>query len=520
MSTERVKMSKVREVLRLKFSAKLSHRKIGRALNISPGTVSYYAQAAAQANLSWPLPAGLDDEQLSLLIEPLAKQLRKSKSLTKVKPDFTWVQRELSAKHMTEMLVWETYAKSHPNQHYSYSQFTRLYKAWLKKQKITMRLEHKAGDKGFVDYAGSTIPIYDRETQEVQFESQIFVMALGLSHYTFAYATRSQQLPDWIDAHKRAFQFFRGVPNILVPDNLKSGITDSCQFEPEANPTYAEMAKHYDTVIIPARPRTPQDKSIAENAVLVASRWIIARLRKQKFYSLNALNNAIGELLDVLNKKPFQKRQGSRYQQFTELEKDALKNLPDEPYQFATLQYKTVGPDYHVCIDRHYYSVPSKYVSDKVLCRITKETIEILFNTHRIASHQRVYAPDKKTTVKAHMPKAHQLYANWTPQSFLDWSASVGQGVANIAEEIVAQKKHPEQCSKIHFGLKKLCKRFGKQRLNQACRRALVLNCISYKSILSILEKGLDKTPHIQEVKPSTGISHDNVRGADYYQQF
>lgn len=520
MSTERIKMKKVRDLLRLKFSAKLKHREIGRALNISPATVSYYAQAAIEANLTWPIPEGMNDIELTQTIEQYAKQLKAKKSDFKIKPDFTQVHRELAGKHMTEMLIWEDYAKQHPERHYSYSQFTRLYKDWLKKQRVTMRLEHKAGDKGFVDYAGSTLPILCRKTNEVLFNAQIFVMSLGLSHYTFAYASKSQQLSDWIDAHKQAFQFFGGVPKILVPDNLKSGVTNSCQFEPEANPTYADMAEHYDTAIIPARPRTPQDKSIAENGVLVSSRWIIARLCKQKFYSLNALNNAIRELLEVLNKKPFQKRQGSRYQQFVEFEKPALKPLPSEPYQLATLRYQTVGADYHVRIDRHYYSVPSKYVHDKVLCRYTKNTVEIFINHERIASHQRSYEPDKKTTTNEHMPKAHLAYASWTPQVFIDWANQIGSGVSIIAKQITTSKKHPEQCSKIHFGLKKLCKQFGKERLNQACRRALVLNCVSYKSILSILESGLDKTPHLQEVQqPTANRAHQNLRGPNYYQK-
>lgn len=386
MAAERIYMNKLCELLRLKFQAKLKHRQIGRALNVSPGTVSYYVQAAKAVGLNWPLPDELDDDALNALIEPLAKQLRTRPS-EYFMPDWNEVHKALSQKHMTLMLLWEMYAKTHATRAYSYTQFTRHYRQWCKKQRVTMRLEHKAGEKGFIDYAGTTIPIYARKSDGIEYQAQLFVMALGVSQYTFVYASRSQTLPDWIDAHQRAFRFFGGVPEVLVPDNLKSGITDSCQFEPEANPTYADMATHYNTAIIPARPRTPQDKSIAENAVLVSSRWIIARLSKQKFYSLQALNNAISELLTTLNHKPFQKRQGSRYQQFIELEKENLIPLPKSAYELATLKYQTVPSDYHVRLDKHYYSVPYTLVGETVLCRYTQTTVEILHKNQRKATH-------------------------------------------------------------------------------------------------------------------------------------
>lgn len=380
-----------------------------------------------------------------------------------------------------------------------------------------MRLEHAPGDKAFIDYAGTTIPIYDRQTRSVNFEAQIFLMVLGFSHYTFAYATRSQSLPNWIEAHQQAMRFFGGVPQIWVPDNLKSGITDSCQFEPEANPTYAELAGHYQAAIIPARPRSPKDKGIAENGVLIVSRWIIARLSKQKFYSLNSLNNSITELLIALNKKPFQKRQGSRYQQFIEIEHNNLLSLPKESYEFANLRYQTVPKDYHIYLDGHYYSVPYTYVGEKILCRYTRNTVEIFQDTQRIASHMRSYDKDRKTTLKVHMPENHQAYQDWTPQIFLDWATNTGTGVLNVAKIIVANKTNYGHCSKFHFGLKNLCKRFGAKRLEQACRRAIVLECIRFKSIQSILEKGLDRIPHIRIAQAPTTPKHDNIRGIEYY---
>ena len=407
MATKRIKMQKLRELLRLKFCAKLTHRQIGNAINISPATVSYYAQAAASAGLTWPLPTELNDDELIKRLEPLAKQLR-NRPPKKVIPEWGVIRQSLSQKHMTLMLVWEGYAEQFPGQHYSYAQFTRHYKTWVKKQRVSMHLEHVPGEEGFVDYAGTTIPVYNRKTGDVDFQAQLFVMTLGASHYTFAYASRSQSLPDWIDAHNRAFRFFAGVPATLVPDNLKAGVTDSCQFEPEANPTYAELATHYNTAIIPARPRTPQDKSIVENTVLVCSRWVIARLSKQRFYSLNALNNTIAELLSALNNRAFQKREGSRYQQFIDIEKQTLKPLPNQPYELATIMHQTVSADHHVRLNKHYYSVPHALVGETVMCRLTQTTVEILKGHQRVASHLRSFIPNIYSTTPSHRPKAHQ----------------------------------------------------------------------------------------------------------------
>lgn len=518
MSTERIKMKKLRDLLRLKLEQKLPHRLIGKALNVSPGTVSYYSQAALKVGLTWSQITQINDRELNDLLEPLAKQLR-NRPVKKYKPDYIAIHKSLSQKHMTLTLQWEEYREAYPNRHFSYAQFTRLYKAWCKKNKITMRIEHRAGEKAFIDYAGSTIPILCRETGVKLFDAQIFLMTLCSSHYTFAYASRSQKKEDWIDSHVRSFKFFGGVPEILVPDNLKSGVTDSCQFEPEINPTYADMAEHYNVAVIPARPRRPQDKSIVENAVLVASRWILARINRQKFYSLTALNNAISELLTALNHKPFQKREGSRYQQYISQEKEALRPLPQQDYQLAELVYQTVGSDYHIRIDKHYYSVPSIYANEQIMCRYTKNTVEIFHDNERIASHIRSYEKDKKTTVDNHMSKSHQAYANTTPDIFLKWAEEIGTGVLNIANEIIQSKKHPEQAIKIFFGFKKLAKKYGRNRLNQACRRAMGLNCIGFKNIASILEKGLDSQPYLNEVEKPYTPHHENLRGAQYYQK-
>ena len=512
----RIHMKKLRELIRLKFDAKLTHRQIAAALNISPSTVSHYASAAAKMNLTWPLPDTLDDDALTETLEPHAKQLRQGVPFSNA-PDWSAIHAELANKHVTQMLLWEEYQQQATGKVYSYSQFTRCYKKWCKQKKVTMRISHTPGEKAFIDYAGATISIYCRQTQEVQFKAQLFVMVLGASDYTFIHASKSQQLPDWINAHVKAFDFFGGVPSILVPDNLKSGITDSCKFEPLANPTYADLAAHYGTAIIPARPRMPRDKAKAESTVLIAERWIVARLRKQKFYSLHALNNAIRELCHTMNHKPFQKRQGSRSSQFIEHEKSTLQALPKQGYQFATFKELTVPSDYHLRLDAHYYSVPYQLNGEKVFCRLTAEIIEIFYKNNRVASHLRADIKDEKTTNKAHMPKAHLKYQSWIPQDFLDWANTIGPGVMNMANEMMKIKSHPEQCYKIHMGLKKLNKQFKSERLNHACRRAMLLNCLTFKSIQSILDRGLDQVPYLTEVTVQSTPAHQNLRGADYY---
>jgi len=510
-------MKKLRELLRLKFESKLSHRQIGSALNLSPGTISYYVQAAVACKLSWPLPDDYaSDAALSELLEPEARQLRQ-RTTRYVMPDWAAVNRDLQNRHVTLMVLWEAYRAEHGSRSYSYAQFTRHYKRWSKNNKVSLRMLHAPGEKGFVDYAGATLPVYCRTTGKVLFNAQLFIMVLGASDYTFAYATRSQAQSGWCYAHAKAFEFFGGAPKILVPDNLKSGVTDSCCFEPTINRAYADLAEHYGAAVIPARPRKPQDKSKAENGVQVAQRWLVTRLDKNKYYSLNALNNAISDLLDSLNSKPFQKREGSRLSQFQAREKAALKPLPPSPYEFAQFFWQTVTPDYHVRVDRHHYSVPYTLIGERVLIRYTQTMVEIWHDNQRQASHLRAFLPDEKTTQAAHMPKAHQKYQAWTPQVFIDWAAHIGQPMVNVAARIVSGKKHPEQVHKIYHGFKKLNKTYGSNRLDTACRRAIALECVSFKSIQSILKHGLDKQPFVQPVNSTTAPDHANLRGSDYY---
>jgi transposase len=510
-------MKKLRRLLQLKYEQGLTHREIGRALNLSAGTVSYYAQAALREGLTtWPLPKDLTlDTALAERIGCSAKQLRQPKK-KKYNPNWSDVTERLKQRHMTLQFIWQEYKTIHGTKAPSYAQFTRLYKQYCKQHKVSMRLEHQPGEKAFIDYSGSRVPIYNRETKAIAFHAELFILVLGASDYTFVYATKSQQLPDWIAAHVKAFEFLGGTPKVLVPDNLKSGITDSCQFEPQANPTYADMAAHYQTVIIPARPRTPQDKSKAENGVLLAQRWLITRLDKSRFYSLASLNNALNDLVIAMNARAFQKRQGSRYSQFIAYEKAQLQPLPVSPYEFARFATHIVPPDYHLRIDGHYYSVPYTLVGERVDIRYTHRTVEMFYNNQREASHLRSEWRDKKTTQASHRPPNHQAYEAFEPALFLSWASSLGQGIANAADAMTQQKKHPEQVHKLYYGFKKLVKQFGQARMNQACYRACALSCLTFKSIQSILEKGLDKQAPIS-VAVRKAPEHMNVRGPDYY---
>jgi transposase len=379
-----------------------------------------------------------------------------------------------------------------------------------------MRQEHRAGEKTFVDYAGQTVDIYDLQTNQMR-SAQIFVAVLGASNYTYAEATWSQTLPDWIGSHSRAFAFFGGVSRVVVPDNLKSGVSKACFYEPDINPTYLDMANHYGTAVIPARMRKAKDKAKVEVAVQVVERWILARLRNRQFFSLNQLNKAIAELLVELNSRSFKKLPGCRKQLFEALDRPALNPLPAHPYQFAEWKQATVNIDYHIEIDRHYYSVPYQLIKSKIDVRITQTTIECFYKNKRVASHIRSYLKGRHTTVKEHMPKSHQKWAQWSPQRFINWAARIGPHTATLIEIILKARAHPQQGFRSCLGILRLAKSYGDDRLEAACRRAVAIGGTSYKSVHSILKHNLDQKPLPHDDPNQTGIAHANIRGAAYY---
>jgi transposase len=413
------------------------------------------------------------------------------------------------------MLLWQEYKTLNPDG-YQYSQFCHLYRQWVGCVDAVMRQVHRAGEKMFVDYAGQTVSIYELASKQPR-EAQIFIAVLGASNYTYAEATWTQTLPDWIVSHRRAYEYIGGVPEVTVPDNLKSGVKDPCFYDPDINPTYLDMARHYGTAVIPARVAKPKDKAKVEVAVQIVERWILARLRNHEFFSLQQLNETIESLLVELNKKPFQKLPGCRCSMFEAVDKPALKPLPQQSYQFAEWKKARVNIDYHIEVDRHYYSVPHQLIKRQIDVRITNTTIECLYKNKRVASHIRSHQQGRHTTIKEHMPKSHQKMAEWTPDRFIRWAKKIGPQTVQLIMTVLSSRPHPQQGFRSALGILRLAKSYGDHRLEAACKRALMIGSTSYRSVASILKNGLDQRPLAKPVKDQPAILHTNVRGSQYY---
>ncbi len=511
MPAERLSMRKIYEILRLKYGHGLSNREVAASVSVSRSTVADYLLRAQAAGLSWPLPDGLDEAKLEQRLFPSVSPERPQ---SRPQPDWADVQRELRHKGVTLALLWQGYKEKHP-EGCQYSWFCQQYERWRGAIDPVMRQEHRAGEKLFVDYAGRTMEVVDAKTGEIR-KAEIFVATLGASSLTYCEATWSQGLPDWIGSHVRCFAFLGGVPEVVVPDNLKSGVSKTCRYEPELNPTYQDMATHYGVAIVPARVRTPRDKAKVETAVQIVERQILAKLRHQRFFSLAELNRAIGQQLQVLNCKPFQKLPGSRQSLFDSLDKPALKPLPATAYEFALWKKATVHIDYHVEVDGHSYSVPSRLVKKRLDIRITVSVIECFDRGQRVASHQRSQDKGRHTTVTEHMPPSHRQYQQWTPQRFLRWAAKIGPLTTQLTENILTSRVHPQQAYRSLMGILRLGKSYGNDRLELACGRALVIGAVSFRSIDSILKNGLDKAKEVEEVTQDP-VVHDNIRGPHYY---
>lgn len=506
-------MHKIKTVLRL-AGLGLSQRQIARSCRVGQATVSEYLNLAQRAGLVWPAVADWDEDRLRAALMPAAPAApvwRKT-----AEPDYAAMRRELQThKHLTLQLLWQEYRAQQPAG-YGYSRYCGLYRDWLKRQDVVLRHEHRAGEKLFVDYAGPTIPVHDPVTGEVR-PAAVFVAVLGASNYTFAEVTWGQGLADWIGSHLRAFEFFQGVPEIVVPDNLKSGVTRACRYEPDLNRTYEEMAAHYGVAVIPARPRKPRDKAKAEAGVLVVERWILAALRKRKFFSLGELNQAIAELLARLNDRPFRKAAGTRRSLFEALDQPALRALPAERYQYGDWATARVNIDYHVVFEAHFYSVPYRLVHEPVEVRAAAHTIEIFHKGVRVASHVRSRAPNQATTAAEHRPKAHQRHLQWTPSRLVEWGRTVGPLTAQLLECILASKPHPEQGYRSCLGIIRLGDRYGAARVEAVARRALDHRTYSYKSVESMLRHRLDTLPDPTAGPPRPPLDHPNLRGSDYF---
>lgn len=511
MPTARIPMKKIIEVLRLKYEAKLSHQQIARACQLSKGAVSKYVHLARARGLGWPLPENLDEASLEALLYPA----RESSSRF-VPPDGFEIHQALKRKGVTLQLLWAEYVARHGDQAYRYSRFCDLYRQWRTRQKRSMRQQHRAGEKVFIDYCGPTVAIIDRHSGEIR-HAQVFVGVLGASSYTYAEATWSQSLPDWIASHQRMLRFFGGVPELLVPDNLKAAVTRASRYTPKINETYAEMAVHYGTAVLPARPYKPKDKAKAEVAVQLVERWILARLRHRSFFSLAELNAAIAELLPDLNQRPFQGRTESRQDLFEALDKPALKPLPTEDYEYAEWRHAKPGIDYHVQVDQRFYSVPHALVGQSLELRVTATTVEVMHKGKRVATHAR-HGQGRYSTLTEHMPKSHQAHRDWSPGRFLNWAADIGPCTAQVVRQQLEDRPHPEHGYRACLGLLNLGRRYDHQRLENACERALAIRSASYQSVASILKQGLDRLPPEDDSTVQDELPlHGNVRGAGYY---
>ncbi len=514
MTAERLSMRTIREVLRLKWEKKLSNKQIAKSCNIARSTIRDYLERAQRAGVSWPPPPDLDDGRLEALLFPsMPEESPGNRGL----PAMEYIRKELTRKRVTLRLVWLEYRQANPDG-YQYSQFCERYHQWSDKLDVSLRQTHRAGEKLFVDYAGQTIPVTDLVSGQIR-EARLFVATLGASSYTFARADFSEDLPSWIEAHVRAFNFFGGVPEILVPDNLKSGVTKPCYYEPEINPTYYKLACHYGTVVIPARRLKPKDKAKVEAAVKIAEMWVLAALRNHTFFSLEELNKAVAEKLVEFNNRKFQKMDGTRRSLYETIDRPALKPLPSVPYQYAECKKVRVNIDYHVEIDDHYYSVPYQLVKEQVEAWVTTTTVEVLFKNRRVAGHPRSYEKYKHTTLTEHMPKAHQKYLEWTPSRIMDWAGKNGPNTRELASCIMDSRKHPEQGFRSCLGIMRLVKRYSSERVEAACGRALLLKAYSYKSVESILKTNLDKQVPTESSSAEKPIIHYNIRGREYYQQ-
>jgi len=513
MAKARLSMRKIREVLRLKFDCALSGHQIAHSCQISRSTVADYLCRFEKVGLGWPLPEDLSEEDLDKKLFPPGASEPSGKPL----PDFDYIYRELKAHkkfNLTLDLLWREYKEQYP-EGYQYTQFSVLYRRWQKKLDYSMRQDHRGGEKLFVDY-GEGLNLVESKSGE-PIPTQLFVAVWGASNYTFAEATLTQQLPDWIGSHVRAFESFGCLPKIVVPDCLKGAVVRACRYEPDLNPTYAEMARHYGLCVLPARPAHPKDKAKVETGVLIAKRWVLAVLRHRAFYSLAELNDAIAQRLDHLNSRALRKLKKSRRELFELFDQPNALGLPQKPYEYAEWKLATVNIDYHIEVGQHYYSVPFRLVREKLDVRLTAHTVEAFQKGERVAAHVRSFIPHRHSTLKEHMPPAHRNYLEWSPSRIVSWAKKTGPATAALVQRIIDSRAHPEQAYRSCLGILRLEKHYSGQRLENAALRALKFGALSFKALRNILENGLDRLEDNDKSAELALPDHENIRGSGYY---
>ncbi len=506
-------MRNLREILRLKLQLGYKHRDIAKALGISASSVAVAASRARTLGLDWTAISTFDDVELETRMYGPKCHSGAERPL----PDLARIHSELSRAGVTLQVLHLEYLEQHPDG-YRYTVFCELYREWRKKRAVTMRQHHVAGDKMFADYSGKKPRLVEPTTGEV-IEVELYVAVLGASSFTYAEVSLTQRVADWVKSNARALEYFGGVPNAVVPDQLKSAVTTACRYEPGIQKTFDEFAEHYDTVILPARPLKPRDKAKAEVAVQVAQRWILARMRNEVFHSIGEMNVRVRELLDDLNNRRMRVYGCSRRDLFERIERTALHPLPESRFEYADWKRVTLNVDYHVCFDDHYYSAPFTLAGEELWLRATVSAIEIFHQRKRVATHPRSHVKYRHSTNPDHMPLAHRNHAEWTPERIRHWAQSVGPNTLQLADAILKERRHPEQGYRSCLGLFRLAKKFGSERLDAACLRAFAARARSYRHVESILRNGLEHAPVLDPEKPSNGvgINHENIRGADYY---
>jgi len=504
-------MRKIKEVLRHHYETGLSQSDSGKVCRVSRSTVQEYLLRFNASKYSWPLPEGMTDDELERALFPGYVGRKQDHEIL----NYEYLLAELKKPNVTKEVLWTEYKQETPDG-YQYSYFCELLAKYRKTLQVSMRQEHKAGEKGFLDF-GDGLKLVNPETGE-KIPTKIFVLVWGASQYTYVQATLSEDLPSWIEVNTKAMEYFGCCPKACVPDNLKSAVSKACRYEPDINPTYADFARHYGTAILPARPYRPKDKSLAETGVRLAKRWILARLRNRIFTNLAALNQAIEELLEQLNGRPLRKLNKSRKELFETLDKPNALSLPAQRYEFAEWKKARVNVNYHISFDQHDYSVPYTLIGQIIEVRATCHTVEIIKSGQCVCSHQRSYRSHHYTTVSSHMPPAHKKYLEWTPQRILNWAEKYGPAVKVLTQKIMAQRHHPEQAFKACLGIIRLEKHYSAQRLNAACQRAIDYKIYTYKGVHNILQKNLDQIG-LETTSTKPAIRHENIRGADYYAQ-
>lgn len=511
MPRPRISMRKTKEILRLALSEGLTQRQIAQSTGVGKTTIQDILVKARAIGMDWEKARDMREAAIVGLLLPSRRES------TKPEADWAYVQQEMMKKGTTLLLLWLDFKQEHPEA-ISYGRFCEHYRAWKKTASLSMRQNHIAGEKLFVDFSGLGVPWLNLETGEVQ-TAEIFVSVLGASSYTFAKATLDQTSVSWLDCHISALEFIGGVPEAIVPDNLRSGVSRACRYDPDTNPAYLALAEHYCTAIIPTRAYKPKDKAKVEVGVQVVQRWILAILRRQTFTSVYEINQYLRPLLDTLNNKVMKQRTASRRELFETIDRPALKALPSERFSSPECKTAKVNIDYHVEFERHYYSVPFAFVGEQIEIKATSLAVEILHQSERIAMHLRVRnSIGRHSTLTEHMPPAHQAHAEWTPERILNWASDTGPKTAELCRKILESRRHPEQGFRTCLGIMRLGKKHSSERLEKACEMALDMKSLRYRTVQDILKNETDrKVRSLKIVPPAVVDHHENIRGANYY---